>query len=251
VGPRIIDFEERLSALSSAKFQQLRPGQQLVLQEYAARHRLTRDLAIEMPTGEGKTLVALLIADLALDEGKSVAYLTGTRQLAEHVEHVEQEAIELGIDIVRFSGKRYGGKALDDYHQAQAVAVMNYWVYFNSSPVPKPADLVIFDDAHLAEQPLAGLQTVRIPHGRGAAGHLYQTVCDLVLAHTDAYTGLWAMRAMEPRCQTHRRNCSHSATGPQSQAQQPTPSKTRHKRKKTRSGTPGERSATGSPGAAC
>ena len=32
---------------------------------------------------------------------------------------------------------------------------MNYWVYFNSKPVPKPADLVIFDDAHLAEQPLS------------------------------------------------------------------------------------------------
>jgi hypothetical protein len=89
---------------------------------------------------------------LALDQSRSVAYLTGTRQLAERA---EEEAAKLGLDTVRFASKDYGGAKLDDYHQAQAVGVMNYWVYFNSKPVPKPADLVIFDDAHLAEQPLS------------------------------------------------------------------------------------------------
>src|SRR5262249_57802660 len=69
----------------------------------------------------------------------------------------------------------------------------NYWVYFNSSPVPKPADLVIFDDAHLAEQSLSGLQTLRILDKHGAARELYQTICGLVVAHTDAYPGLRAM----------------------------------------------------------
>ena len=71
---------------------------------------------------------------------------------------------------------------------------MNYWVYFNSKPVPKPADLVIFDDAHLAEQPLSSLQTLRIPDKLGPARVLYRTICDLVVAHTDAYPGLQAMR---------------------------------------------------------
>ena len=59
-------------------------------------------------------------------------------------------------------------ESLDDYHQAQAVGVMNYWVYFNSSPRVEPADLVIFDDAHLAEQPLSGMFTpARDPDARG------------------------------------------------------------------------------------
>lgn len=93
-----------------------------------------------------------------------MAYLTGTRQLAERV---EDEANDLGLDVVRFASKDYGGAKLDDYEQARAVGVMNYWVYFNSNPAPGPADLVIFDDAHLAEQPLSGLQTLRIPD-RGA-----------------------------------------------------------------------------------
>ena len=119
------NFAERLSAFASTHFTELRPGQKLVLDAYAADHLATADLAIEMPTGDGKTLLALLIADWALDQGHSVAYLTGTRQLAEHV---EAEARRLGLEVVRFAGRDYGGAKLDDYHQASAVGVMNYWV---------------------------------------------------------------------------------------------------------------------------
>ena len=141
------DFAKRLAEFASEDFTELRPGQKLVLNAYATDHLDTPDLAIEMPTGDGKTLLALLIADWALDQGRSVAYLTGTRQLAEHV---QSEAAQLGLEVVRFAGRDYGGAKLDDYHQASAVGVMNYWVYFNNKPVVQPADLVIFDDAHLA-----------------------------------------------------------------------------------------------------
>ncbi len=54
--------------------------------------------------------------------------------------------------------------------------------------------LVIFDDAHLAEQPFSGLQILRIPAKPGPWRVLYRTICDLVVAHTDAYAGLRAMR---------------------------------------------------------
>jgi hypothetical protein len=186
------DFNDLLASFESATFSELRPGQELVLDEYAAHHLTTADLAIEMPTGEGKTLVALLIAEWAMQRGWSVAYLTGTRQLAERV---QQEAGLLGLDVVRFSARNYPGAALDDYHQAEKPGVMNYWVYFNRKPKPQPADLVILDDAHLAEQPLSGLRTVRIPNKKGPARALYESVCDLVLAHTgDAYPALRAMR---------------------------------------------------------
>jgi hypothetical protein len=49
-----------------------------ILREYGERHRNTSDVAIELPTGLGKTLVAFLVADEALDRGRSVAYLIGT-----------------------------------------------------------------------------------------------------------------------------------------------------------------------------
>jgi superfamily II DNA or RNA helicase len=148
-------FAERLAAHGSSVYQQLRTAQEYVLEAYEANYSnmsATPDVAIELPTGVGKTLIALLIADWALDQGRSVAYLTGTNVLADQV---EAQAAQLpGLAVSRFSGGNYPGAALDDYHQAQAVGLMNYWVYFNSSPKVQPADLVIFDDAHLAEQAL-------------------------------------------------------------------------------------------------
>jgi hypothetical protein len=38
-----------------------------VLQQYAQLASDVTDIGIELPTGEGKTLIGLLIADLALD----------------------------------------------------------------------------------------------------------------------------------------------------------------------------------------
>lgn len=189
-----LEFAERLESLAPGVFPNgLRPAQEHVLAEFANRHTETSDLGIELPTGEGKTLIGLLIADWALDEGMAVAYLTGTRQLADQV--MDQASSLSELVTHRFAGGHYPGAALDDYHQAHAVGVMNYWVYFNSNPRVEPADLVIFDDAHLAEQPLAGLFTLRVPRTAGGGRVLYETLCDLVLQHApDSYPTLKALR---------------------------------------------------------
>jgi len=47
----------------------LRPAQDHLLRTFAAEHTGTADLAIGLPTGEGKTLTGLLLADWALDQG--------------------------------------------------------------------------------------------------------------------------------------------------------------------------------------
>jgi hypothetical protein len=49
------DFAERLAAFASTDLADLWPGQKFVLDAYAADHLDTADLAIEMPTGDGKT----------------------------------------------------------------------------------------------------------------------------------------------------------------------------------------------------
>jgi hypothetical protein len=100
-----------------------------------------------------------------LEEGRSVAYLTGTKQLAEQA--AEQAELLPGLDVHLFYKNHYPAAALRAYNGAQAVGVMNYWVYFNSHPRVQPADVVIFDDAHLAEQALSGMFTLRIPRSAG------------------------------------------------------------------------------------
>ena len=220
-------------------------------------NRLAADQPFTLPFALRETGESLI------DQGRSVAYLTGTRQLAERV---QDEATELGLEVVRFAARDYGGAKLDDYHQAQAVGVMNYWVYFNSKPVPQPLNLVIFDDAHLAEQPLSGLQTLRIPDKLGPARKLYRTICDLVVAHTDLYAGLQAMRDGVARLGP-RPSCCPSATGPQSPRPlvtrsmrhrwsrtsrlraRPTRSRRRSRSSGTRSSGSGRRSVSTSPSA--
>ncbi|MEP7379137.1 MAG: DEAD/DEAH box helicase family protein [Chloroflexota bacterium] len=183
------DFAARLGQFGSSKYEELRDSQAHVLDTYARQYANASDVAIELPTGVGKTLIALLLADHALDRGWSVAYLAGSNVLAEQV---EVEARELGLDAHRFWGGHYPGAALDDYHQGQALGIMNYWVYFNSSPKVDAADMVIFDDAHLAEQPLTSMYSTRI--SRAAYTQLYVRLCDIVHAHTSAYETLEALR---------------------------------------------------------
>src|SRR3954470_19870631 len=60
--PNPTDFEAFLGTLNSQKFRALRPAQAHVLEQYnlaLAGH----DVGIELPTGAGKTLIALLIAE--------------------------------------------------------------------------------------------------------------------------------------------------------------------------------------------
>jgi hypothetical protein len=184
-----LDFDARLVSFRSARYHNLRPSQQLALRGYVA-HRSARDIAAELPTGYGKTLVALLVADLALEEGSTVAYLTGNNQLTDQV--IEQASALPGLDVVKFSANNYPPAGIAAYNDAQAIGVMNYWTYFNASPKVEPADVIIFDDAHLAEQPLAGLFGVRVDRRSQAA--LYDQLCGLVLAHTDLYPSVELMR---------------------------------------------------------
>lgn len=183
------DFSERLASFKSARYQELRAPQAMALSGYG-RHVNDQDVAIELPTGYGKTLVALLIADLGMERGQTVAYLTGTNQLADQV---RLQANDLpGLVTVKFSSRNYPSADLAAYHDARAIGVMNYWTYFNTSPKVEPADLVIFDDAHLAEQPLAGMFAIRVD--RHSHPDLYRHLCDLVLSHTELYPQIELMR---------------------------------------------------------
>jgi Rad3-related DNA helicase len=206
------DFADALKRLAPNAFRTgLRPAQDRVLRTFAAEHTGTADLAIGLPTGEGKTLIGLLLADWALDQGMSVAYLTGTKQLAEQVQH--QAAPLAGLPVHLFYAGHYPGAELLACNEARAVAVMNYWVYFNSNPKVAPADMVIFDDAHLAEQPLADLFTLRVTRSSSGGLDLYESLCDLLLQSASAaYPTLKAMREVRHRDPV-RQSWSPSMTG--------------------------------------
>jgi hypothetical protein len=156
-----VDYAALLAELGSAKFTSLRDPQALALELYAADHADEPDLALELPTGAGKSLIALLICEAWRREGRSAAILTGNKTLARQM---ESEAELLGIPVVRFEGPGHTIALTERrrYHRADAVAVMNYWVLFNQNPVLDAADLLVVDDAHLAEGALDSLYSVAI-----------------------------------------------------------------------------------------
>ncbi len=155
------DYAQLLSSLKSSKFRQLWPAQAYILDAYSSTFREKPDVAVELPTGAGKTLIALLVAETWRREGNPVAILSANKTLARQM---LGESKALGVPAVLMEGAGANIPARDKraYQRATHVAIMNYWVYFNQNPVIDPAGLVVMDDAHLAEHCLHSLYSVEI-----------------------------------------------------------------------------------------
>ena len=69
----IDDYSAFLTSFQSAKFKALRPAQKH-LEKYGA-FETKEDVAIKLPTGAGKTLIALLIAEAKRRNGSKIAVL--------------------------------------------------------------------------------------------------------------------------------------------------------------------------------
>ncbi len=123
-----------------------------VLRSYLAVHPTYPDIALQLPTGSGKTLVGLLIAEWRRRKyGERVVYLCPTRQLVNQV--AQQASAKYGIDLHAFTGSRaqYDAGASADWQSAEAIAVSTYSSLFNTNPFFSDPNLIILDDAHSAE----------------------------------------------------------------------------------------------------
>lgn len=123
-----------------------------VIRAYAEKHQKTADLALELPTGTGKTLPGLLIAEWVRRQTQEpVLYATPTKQLAQQV---MKTAGREGIPAALLTGSHHSWPSADAaaVEGGMAIGVTTYSSVFNSSPkVPVPR-LLMFDDAHAGEQ---------------------------------------------------------------------------------------------------
>jgi superfamily II DNA or RNA helicase len=148
-----------------ALFRSLRPKDRAVrdlllrqgdaLRGYARLPRSETDVASELPTGGGKTLVGLLIAEWCRRAlGHRVAYLCPTVQLARQV---ALKADGYGLDVVTLVRRQAEWDPPDfmRFQRAQAVAIAGYHQIFNSNPRLDSAQTLVLDDAHAAEDAVA------------------------------------------------------------------------------------------------
>jgi hypothetical protein len=150
-------------ALPRRKIPDVLPHQREVLRRYGSEALNLSDVALQLPTGSGKTLVGLLIAEWRRRKNsKRIVYLCPTRQLVNQV--VEQASEKYGLTVLGFFGrvKDYDQSAKAKYQSCEHVAVTTYSSLFNTNPYFKDPDIILLDDAHAAEQYVASLWSLRL-----------------------------------------------------------------------------------------
>lgn len=122
-----------------------------------------KNVAMELPTGTGKTLIGLLIGEFRRRKfNEKVLYLCPTKQLV--YQTVENAINKFGIKAVAFTGSKheYDVDSKGKYNSAEIIGVTTYSSLFNTDPYFTDADILIFDDAHSAENYIASNWTVDI-----------------------------------------------------------------------------------------
>ncbi|MGW7447440.1 helix-turn-helix transcriptional regulator [Kitasatospora sp. NPDC054795] len=166
---------------------QLGESEHRVLDAYRARMG-DADVMLDVPAGHDRTLTGLLVAGHALERGRSVAYLTDdSDRVLSHASVLPE------LPAVR---RLHGQSSLSDivaYYNAQALGVMDFATYFNTSPKVELAEVVVFDDWHTACEMVGSLFTLRVD--RRLQRRAYDGICDLALSLGDeSYATVARMR---------------------------------------------------------
>ncbi len=149
--------------LTKRQYPDVMPHQKDMLEAYAAKFEKSPDVALQLPTGSGKTLVGLLIADWRrIKLGDRAVYLCPTRQLVRQT--VLQARNQYGINVVDLSGRKEEFAPTDctAYKTGAQVAVSTYSGLFNTHPFFEDPNLIIVDDAHAAENYIASMWSLEI-----------------------------------------------------------------------------------------
>lgn len=149
--------------LPRRKYPDVLPHQKSIMQRYAEKAVDMSDVALQLPTGSGKTLVGLLIAEWRRRKyGEKIVYICPTKQLVNQA--VEQADTKYGLSVLGFTGsaKNYDPSAIAKYKQGHSVVVTTYSSIFNTNPFFDDPDIIIIDDAHAAENYVSKLWSMEV-----------------------------------------------------------------------------------------
>lgn len=134
-----------------------------IIMEYFSNQLNRPDVAIELPTGSGKTLVGLIIGEYRRrKKGERVVFVCTNNLL---VDQVCTQAIEkYGIRVLKFTGTQrdYSTSDMHAFLRNEVIAVTNYSSVFNNNSFFSEVDTFIFDDIHGADNYIASPWTFTI-----------------------------------------------------------------------------------------
>jgi len=171
-------------SLSGRSFPDLMLHQEEVLASYQKSGLDSSDVALQLPTGSGKTLVGLLIGEWRRRKfQEKVIYLCPTSQLVHQTNQQAHDHYKLAT--VGFTGpkKKYDPANLSRYSLAKNVAVTNYSSFFNTHSAFAKPDIIIIDDAHAAENYIAKMWSIEVSASSEDHEFLFAQIANVIRPH--------------------------------------------------------------------
>lgn len=164
-------YESRTLAKQNSPAENMWVNQGEVVREYTETSLGRKDVAIEMPTGSGKTLPALIIAEWTRRKREGpVLYVTPTKQLAQQVSTAANKE-GIPVELLVGSWREWDASSEMAVNNGKSIGITTYSSIFNSSPkLPVPA-LIIFDDAHAGEQFVGNEYSISISRSRDSGSY--------------------------------------------------------------------------------
>lgn len=175
----MIDFRKKLAASSLEKKLnpieiydsldrasdkgRLRPAQEAVLKDWFENHRADKEAIIKLHTGQGKTLVGLLMLQSKLNEGKGpVLYLCPNKYL---VDQTCEQAKQFGV---KFSRVDKNNQIPQDFWESKAILITVAQMMFNGLTKfglrhrSHEIDSIVLDDSHACIDTIQDAFTIKI-----------------------------------------------------------------------------------------
>jgi replicative superfamily II helicase len=160
----------------------LRPSQENILNDWDNSHRYDHDLLIKLHTGEGKTLIGLLILLSTMNEKRlPCIYLCPNRYL---VDQVFWDADKFGIPtcLIDYTNNRFPQEFLD----ANSILITTAQKLFNGRSIFKTGsaslkvESIVLDDSHACIAAIEEGLTIKIPSTyKGKSIEAYTELKDL------------------------------------------------------------------------
>jgi replicative superfamily II helicase len=161
--PKPIDPVELYDTLDRAHDKgPLRPAQEAILEEWFGNHQSTRDVIVKLHTGQGKTLVGLLMLQSRLNDGKGPAvYLCADHFL---IDQTCEQAKQFGIATCTADNE-----LPDEFLDGSRILVASVQKLFNGLTKfglhghSIDINTVLMDDAHICADRIREACRIRIP----------------------------------------------------------------------------------------
>ncbi len=155
--------QEMYDDYKNRKIEGIHDYQSKMIDLYMENAHSETDIALELPTGTGKTLIGLLIGEFRRRKyNEKVIYLCPNNQLVNQI--LDYSRNNYGIKAVGFTGsaRDYDPKDKTIYLTGKGIAITNYSSLFNTNSFFQDPDIIIFDDAHSGENYISSNWTVTI-----------------------------------------------------------------------------------------